>query len=273
MAAPRTLPDAICLTCKVTFRPDTAGRSYCSRKCYFDGREARDAAQRVELTCAQCGEAFVVKGKQKASAQRYCSRKCQYDAARVRGVVPERKPDRALVCEECGEAFVVSARATQARFCSDRCWQASYRRRKAEARPGRAPRVAPDRRCENCGESFQPHPGASAARFCSKACYHEHGRGERAAAFKGGRTINSQGYVRVLVDGRYRAEHRVVMERKLGRSMLPGESVHHRNGVRDDNRPENLELRIAAHPSGLTVDEAVAHAVEVLERYAPERLR
>lgn len=57
------------------------------------------------------------------------------------------------------------------------------------------------------------------------------------------------------------------MEEILGRYLLPGESVHHRNGVRDDNRPENLELWTRPQPTGIRVSDAVARAREILELY------
>ncbi len=57
------------------------------------------------------------------------------------------------------------------------------------------------------------------------------------------------------------------MEEKIGRFLLAEESVHHLSGVKDDNRPENLELWVRPQPSGIRVSDAVAWAREILARY------
>jgi hypothetical protein len=69
------------------------------------------------------------------------------------------------------------------------------------------------------------------------------------------------------VTGSYVFEHILVMERLLGRYLLPDESVHHLNGVRDDNRPENLELWVRPQPAGIRATDAIAWAREILARY------
>jgi hypothetical protein len=75
--------------------------------------------------------------------------------------------------------------------------------------------------------------------------------------------IAPDGYVRIHVPGIGRIhEHRMVMEAVLGRELRPFENVHHINGVRHDNRPENLELWCKPQPPGQRVEDLVAWVVE-----------
>lgn len=126
--------------------------------------------------------------------------------------------------------------------------------------------------CDNCEDLIQYGKHHRRNRFCSRDCRWEYWREENHPDWSEREVRNGQGYVFIKMDyleGRDRGlaepmsrafggnrdyqvvlEHRLVKARELNRPLKPFETVHHKNGVRDDNRPENLELWVGKHPPG-----------------------
>ena len=89
-----------------------------------------------------------------------------------------------------------------------------------------------------------------------------------------GSFINDHGYRMVHVPDSpmsnprgYVPEHRTAVSRHLGRELYENENVHHINGVRTDNRLENLELWVSSQPSGQRPADLVLWAKTILDRY------
>jgi len=93
-------------------------------------------------------------------------------------------------------------------------------------------------------EKFGPDAGNMIGR------HGNHARGERNGRWNNGRMRTSEGYIAIAVPvghhlrqaHGYAYEHDLVAEKMLGRPLEANEVVHHRNGQRADNRPENLEV-------------------------------
>jgi ribosomal protein L37E len=133
-------------------------------------------------------------------------------------------------CTRCGQTF---HDYRLRKYCGSACYHLAQK----EAVPMRA--------CLQCGQEFRPdvRSGGQLQQFCSQSCSQQYHTRERHPNWTGGRRIDTAGYVRVTLgsDARER-EHRLVMAAQLGRPLTSDEQVHHRNGDKTDNRPENLEV-------------------------------
>ena len=87
-------------------------------------------------------------------------------------------------------------------------------------------------------------------------------KGADSSSWKGGRQRDKDGYIWLRLPDHPNAnssgmvaEHRAVMAEKLGHPLVAGWNVHHKNGIRDDNRPENLEIWASKQPSMQRLDD------------------
>ena len=217
------------------------------------GRAVRN--QGVTVECSVCGKVVSVAPSRVArnrTGKFYCSAACQ---GRSGGGRPRTIPD--CVCEQCGVTFRKKSSKNPGRFCSLACLNEWQSRNRQECT------------CESCGLVFEIRPSTAkrgGGRFCSKVCEGRSKVVNGIGRVHNGReaTLNRDGYVLVYEPGHpaaYRGsgrimEHRLVAEQVLGRPLSPDEQVHHINGDKADNRPENLFVLSPAEHTAITLSES-----------------
>lgn len=210
-------------------------------------------------TCEHCGKPLPPHPG-RGPKPRFCSHRCQQ----------RRLPAGSNLgpCPRCGEAIIYKGVGARPKFCGRRCavidGQAKYKQRIKDGAYG------------TC--SIDGCPDLAAGRHGLCPLHYERNkrtgtidplpRGAKSQRKVGDRIPTKSGYVLVVVGDNKgykrptQLEHRVVMERMLGRPLVKGENVHHINGRRDDNRPENLELWVKPQPAGQRPEDLVAWVVE-----------
>lgn len=181
-------------------------------------------AKTTILKCAVCGVAF-----HKRHRNQVC---CSYPC----GITYRTKGRESKSCLACHTPFTPKYKKQV--YCSAPCADTKKR---------------VDRRviCKTCGKTFE-RPHGKFMTYCSRSCALAKNRNGITGCNglpEGSTSPHSSGYILEKYKGQWTMQHRVVMCRVLGRELEKHERVHHKNGVRDDNRPENLELWVTSYSS------------------------
>lgn len=186
----------------------------------------------IKRICRNCGKEFeTILACIKMGRGKSCSLKCRDEFNRKQ---------RARPCRICQKLFNGSKRK---KCCSIECANIGRSKTKSGKHPPHLMGIGFDKK------NFIPWnkgtKGISKPNITSFKPGREAPRGKDHPSYKGGRKITDYGYIQVLNperQGHYIMEHRLIMEQYIGRKLLPNEIIHHKNGIKDDNRIENLEI-------------------------------
>ena len=220
--------------------------------------EPKPILYKTAICCVDgCDKPYSAKGMCKSHYFRSAEVKMRKNARR-------RKGNFTILCSICRAPFQTNYKRSN-NYCSNDCYRKSEPLRTKERMADKnRPRCQVDG-CERpmhvkglCGAHFQrKRHGISLKHPLQKKAK---GRGEWS---------NGYGYVIMNTPHGLMMKHRYLMELKIGRKLLKCETVHHLNGVRDDNRIENLELWHKSHPSGQRVIDKLAWCKAFIAEYEP----
>lgn len=235
----------------------------------------------IEMICQNCNNPFYCYPSDAKAGRKYCSLTCRSNDRSVKPLPAASRTPVGFTCKECDKPFVMMQSYLTAyrkkfdrepMYCSLQCSGAGQRR-SAEATHNFT--------CIECGKenSLRRKPGGrlyTQQKYCDQTCKSAHQRTKALNKFNSGEIsehTKRHGYVWIavpsLVTGKKHSmlKHRYVMAKHIGRDLLPEETVHHLNGIRADNRIENLELFNSRHGPGQRVVDKVQFAIEILTLY------